>query len=71
MPAATATSSSRAAAKPRAENPFLRNTTVIAERQCFTIEPGIYFIDALLAPLRQGPHSGAVDWAPAAEGGGA
>ena len=44
---------------PRKDNPFLRNTTVIAEGQVFTIEPGIYFIDALLAPLRKSPD---VDW---------
>ena len=51
-----------ATVKPRPENPFLRNTTVIAERQCFTIEPGIYFIDSLLRPLREGPHARDVDW---------
>src|SRR5262249_1241168 len=44
---------------PRADNPFLRNTTVVAEDQVFTIEPGIYFIDALLAPLRASPG---IDW---------
>jgi Xaa-Pro dipeptidase len=48
--------------KPRADNPFLRNTTVIAEHQSFTIEPGIYFIDSLLAPVRQGPSSSQVNW---------
>jgi len=48
--------------KPRADNPFLRNTSAIAEGQCFTIEPGIYFIESLLRPLREGPHGGAVDW---------
>jgi Xaa-Pro dipeptidase len=48
--------------KPRADNPFLRNTSRIAEGQVFTIEPGIYFIDALLAPLREGPHAAAIDW---------
>jgi Xaa-Pro dipeptidase len=37
---------------PKKENPFLRNTTVIAPDQVFTIEPGVYFIDSLLAPLR-------------------
>jgi Xaa-Pro dipeptidase len=37
----------------------LRNTTVITEGQVFTIEPGIYFIDVLLAPLRNIPD---VDW---------
>jgi len=44
---------------PREDNPFLRNTTDIAPGQVFTIEPGLYFIDALLAPLRQSPD---IDW---------
>ena len=44
---------------PRADNPFLRNTTDVAPRQVFTIEPGLYFIDALLAPLRRSPD---IDW---------
>jgi Xaa-Pro dipeptidase len=44
---------------PRKENPFLRNTADIAPRQVFTIEPGIYFIEALLAPLRSSPD---IDW---------
>ena len=48
--------------KPKPENPYLRNTTTITPRQCFTIEPGIYFIDALLAELRQGEHAGVIDW---------
>ena len=48
--------------KPRAENPALRNTTVISEGQVFTIEPGIYFIEALLAPVRNGPNARDVDW---------
>jgi len=48
--------------KPRPENPFLRNTTVIAPGQVFTVEPGIYFIDMLLAPLRAGPSAAGVDW---------
>jgi Xaa-Pro dipeptidase len=51
-----------ASVKPRPENPFLRNTMVIAERQSFTIEPGIYFIDALLGPLREGAQAKSVDW---------
>src|SRR5882762_4549715 len=51
-----------ATVKPRPENPFLRNTTVISERQCFTVEPGVYFIDALLGPLREGPLAHTVDW---------
>jgi Xaa-Pro dipeptidase len=48
--------------KPRPENPFLRNTTTIEDAQVFTIEPGIYFIDLLLEPLRQGPHAASVDF---------
>ena len=44
---------------PRRDNPFLRNTTTIEPDQVFTIEPGIYFIDALLAPLRNSPD---IDW---------
>jgi Xaa-Pro dipeptidase len=49
--------------KPRPDNPFLRNTTTISVGQCFTIEPGIYFIDSLLAKLRQGEHAASIDWA--------
>src|SRR5438132_789945 len=44
---------------PRGDNPFLRNTSEIAPRQVFTIEPGLYFIEALLAPLRNSPD---IDW---------
>jgi Xaa-Pro dipeptidase len=51
-----------ATTKPRPENPFLRNTTIISEGQCFTIEPGVYFIDSLLRPLREGPRAKDVDW---------
>ena len=51
-----------ATTKPRPENPFLRNTTVISEGQCFTVEPGIYFIESLLRPLREGPRAKDVDW---------
>src|SRR5439155_5452483 len=43
-----------ATTKPRPDNPFLRNTSVISEGPCFTIEPGIYCIESLLQPLRQG-----------------
>jgi Xaa-Pro dipeptidase len=53
--------------KPRPDNPFLRNTTVIAEGQCFTIEPGIYFIDSLLEKLRSEPAGASVDWKLVAE----
>jgi Xaa-Pro dipeptidase len=51
-----------AVVKPRADNPFLRNTSVIAEDQVFTIEPGLYFIDGLLAALRAKPEGKLVDW---------
>jgi Xaa-Pro dipeptidase len=51
-----------AVVQPRADNPFLRNTTIISEGQVFTIEPGIYFIEGLLGPVREGPHARDVDW---------
>jgi Xaa-Pro dipeptidase len=47
---------------PRKANPFLRNTTNVTEGQVFTIEPGVYFIGALLDPIRAGPERGLVDW---------
>ncbi|MDB4946291.1 MAG: Xaa-Pro dipeptidase PepQ [Labilithrix sp.] len=47
---------------PRADNPFLRNTSRIAEDQVFTIEPGLYFIDGVLAQLRAKPEGKLVDW---------
>lgn len=51
-----------AVVKPRDDNPFLRNTSVIEVGQVFTIEPGVYFIDGLLRDLRDGPHAKLVDW---------
>lgn len=48
--------------KPRTENPFLRNTSTIAEGQVFTIEPGLYFVDSLLLELRNKPEGKLVDW---------
>ena len=51
-----------ASLRPRADNPFLRNTSTIAEGQVFTIEPGLYFIDGLLAELRGKPAGKLVDW---------
>jgi Xaa-Pro dipeptidase len=47
---------------PRPENPFLRNTSVIEPGQVFTIEPGVYVIDALLAPLRDDGRRDLLDW---------
>jgi Xaa-Pro dipeptidase len=47
---------------PRGDNPFLRNTTDVEIGQVFTIEPGVYFIEALLAPYRQKAEGKIVDW---------
>ncbi len=47
---------------PRPENPFLRNTSVIEPGQVFTIEPGFYFIESLLRPLREGELAKYIDW---------
>jgi Xaa-Pro dipeptidase len=48
--------------KPRPDNPFLRHTSIISEGQCFTIEPGIYFIEPLLEKARVAPHAASIDW---------
>jgi Xaa-Pro dipeptidase len=44
-------------------HPYLRLTRVLEEGNVLTVEPGIYFIELLLAPLRAGPHAAAIDWA--------
>jgi Xaa-Pro dipeptidase len=48
--------------KPRDDNPFLRNTSKIEVGQVFTIEPGVYFIEPLLAPLRAKDVAKGIDW---------
>ncbi len=48
--------------EPPAGHPFLRLTRVLEPGAVVTIEPGIYFADLLLEELRNGEHSGAVDW---------
>jgi Xaa-Pro dipeptidase len=48
--------------KPRPDNPFLRNTARIEPDQCFTIEPGCYFIPEKLAALRASALGARADW---------
>lgn len=45
-----------------AGHPHLRLTRTLAPGMVVTIEPGIYFIDSLLATLRASPHASAVNW---------
>ncbi|ACY18286.1 Xaa-Pro dipeptidase [Haliangium ochraceum] len=52
---------------PRPENRYLRNTSVIEAGQVFTIEPGCYFIESLLADLRKRPVAERIDWELVAE----
>ena len=47
---------------PPEAHPFLRTTRIIESRQVFTIEPGLYFIDSLLADLRATEQSKYLNW---------
>ncbi|MEP4890266.1 MAG: Xaa-Pro dipeptidase [Aliiglaciecola sp.] len=47
---------------PPEDHPFLRTTRIIESRQVFTIEPGLYFIDSLLADLRATEQSKYLNW---------
>src|SRR5207249_11110269 len=43
-------------------HPYLRLTRQVEPRMVFTIEPGFYFIDPLLAELRKSENARYVDW---------
>ncbi len=45
-----------------ANHPFLRCTRLIEPNMVFTIEPGLYFIDSLLADLKQTEHAKYINW---------
>lgn len=42
--------------------PFLRTTRALAPGQVVTVEPGLYFIPLLLAPLRAHPDANCIAW---------
>ncbi|WP_075183453.1 Xaa-Pro dipeptidase [Pantoea sp. 1.19] len=45
-----------------AQYPWLRCTRVMAPRMVMTIEPGLYFIESLLAPWREGAFARHFNW---------
>lgn len=45
------------------QHPFLRTSRIVEANQVFTIEPGLYFIDSLLADLKQSEHANMINWA--------
>lgn len=44
------------------DQPFLRLTRTVEEGQVFTVEPGLYFIEPLLADLKDTDRAGDVNW---------
>ncbi|MGH1372195.1 MAG: Xaa-Pro dipeptidase [Cellvibrionaceae bacterium] len=47
---------------PPEDHPYLRLTRPLATGQVFTIEPGLYFIDALLNPVREQEKGKLIHW---------
>jgi Xaa-Pro dipeptidase len=47
---------------PPKNHPFLRSTRTMQNDMAFTVEPGLYFIEPLLAKQREGEFSGAFNW---------
>jgi Xaa-Pro dipeptidase len=47
---------------PPSQYPYLRTTRTIEQNQVFTIEPGVYFIEMLLRPQREGPKKELFNW---------
>ncbi|HEY6640643.1 Xaa-Pro dipeptidase [Povalibacter sp.] len=43
-------------------HPYLRLTRTLEPGFVVTIEPGLYFIDSLLAAARQAPYAGSINW---------
>ncbi len=44
------------------KHPFLRTSRVVEANQVFTIEPGLYFIDSLLANLKASKQGSMINW---------
>jgi Xaa-Pro dipeptidase len=45
------------------KHPFLRTSRIVEANQVFTIEPGLYFIDSLLAGVKQSKNADMINWA--------